>query len=89
MSVLGSFSRLGRCLPRRYRSICAARMYRALCEQGSLTEYAPYVQCNPTYLRSASLPFLPGRIRLTGKEDFHFRTVTADQPTVHCTSGLE
>ena len=40
-------SHLGLCLPRRYRSICAARMYRALCEQGSLTEYAPYVQRKP------------------------------------------
>ena len=78
-------SHVGLCLPRRYRSICAARMYRALCEQGSLTEYAPYVQrkSNLSILtfppRSDSpypeggLPF-PNCSRRSVRSPLHFRT---------------
>ena len=42
LSVTPSFLTSAIAYPRRYRSICASRMYRALCKQGSFTEYSSY-----------------------------------------------
>ena len=86
-------SRLYRCLTLfTTRSICAARMYRSLCEQGNLTEYATYVlrsilRSFSLILRSSDPPHLP----FPNRHHYHSRELNSSPLHFHhvrTTSGV-
>ncbi|KAN0130503.1 hypothetical protein V8E53_011589 [Lactarius tabidus] len=54
-------------------SICAARMYRSLCEQGSLTEYSP---SDPPQLPFPNRNHHGGELHIIGSSPLHLRTLT-------------